>query len=118
MLGGLPKTRTFATPRGQLLLCHGIGRDDMRGLLPDSSRYDIENHEELQRILRERAFAFVACGHTHRRMVRVVGGLTILNAGALPEEDGPTLLVADFEAGAAEVYDCGASVSLACRRAL
>lgn len=101
----LSKTLAFDTPRGMLLLCHGMGEDDMRGLLPDSSAYDIENHDELQRLLRERTFSFVACGHTHRRMIRSVHGLTVLNAGALPEEDGPSCILADFEEGWAEVHD-------------
>jgi predicted phosphodiesterase len=113
LLGRLPKTETFETPSGRLLLCHGMGHDDMHGILPDSSPYDVDNHDELQRLLRERTVSFVACGHTHRRMVRVVGELTIMNAGALPQEDAPTLLVADFEAGVVELYDVVGEVRLA-----
>jgi predicted phosphodiesterase len=104
-LGALRRTLALETPRGRLLLCHAMGEDDMTGLLADSSAYDIDNHGELQRLVRARTYAFVACGHTHRRMVRAVGGLTVMNAGALPEEDGPTVMLVDFDAGHVEMHD-------------
>jgi len=48
---------------------------------------------------------FIVNGHTHRRMIRTVGDLTILNAGTLRADHQPGFLVVDFDAGAVQFYD-------------
>jgi hypothetical protein len=107
-LTGLPATRTFATPHGPLLLCHGIGENDTVGVYPGG------NDAEVAQALRVDGFgplldtfAFVACGHTHCRLVRpLAGGPVLLNPGPLqwgyPDRG---FLVVDFEAGAAQCYN-------------
>ncbi len=42
-------------------------------------------------------FSFVVNGHTHRRLVRSFGELTIINAGTLYRKHDPCFCVADFE---------------------
>src|SRR3954467_13546511 len=34
-LAALPKTRLLESPRGSVLLCHGLGEDDMASVRPD-----------------------------------------------------------------------------------
>jgi hypothetical protein len=40
----LPPTMTLEVPRGTLLLCHGIGENDMKQLGPDDGGYASELH--------------------------------------------------------------------------
>jgi predicted phosphodiesterase len=96
LLRHLPATRTFDTPVGPLLLCHGLGEDDMATVKPDDGAYDLENNDALARLVRSR-FRLVVCGHSHRRMVRRFGGVTIINAGTLARHHDPCFGVVDLE---------------------
>jgi putative phosphoesterase len=96
-LASLPTVRRIATARGGLLLCHGTGEDDMRAVQPDDSGYALETNDELQRILREPDTRIMVGGHSHRRMVRRIGSLTIINAGTLARGEGPCFGIVDLE---------------------
>ena len=101
-LRALPSTRAFETTRGPLLLCHGVGDNDMKKLTPDDYGYALECNDELQMLIGAGTFRFAVGGHTHARMVRRFGALTWINAGALPDWSGPCFALADFSAGAVE----------------
>jgi predicted phosphodiesterase len=75
-LSQLPVTREFRSPRGHVLLCHGLGTNDMVGVKPDHEGYDISSNAELQRLISERRYRFVLNGHTHRPMLRTFGPLS------------------------------------------
>lgn len=95
-LRSLPKTRSFETIAGELLLCHGLGENDMGRLTPDDYGYALEVNEELQHLIRQRQFRFVANGHTHRRMVRRFEHLTVINAGTLYDDHSPCMAILDL----------------------
>ncbi|MCU0547624.1 MAG: metallophosphatase family protein [Oscillatoriaceae cyanobacterium Prado104] len=82
-LSSLPSTREFSTPHGLALLCHGLGKNDMVRLNPDDCGYAIEANTDLQNLIQERKYRYVINGHTHYKMVRHFGNLTIINAGTL-----------------------------------
>lgn len=103
-LAGLPPTRRFQTPRGPLLLCHGLGDDDMTGVYPDDDERALQANLPLLRLLKQAEHRFVINGHTHRRMIRTFGDLTILNAGTLQWGYERGFLIADFERGCAQFY--------------
>ncbi len=86
-LSALPPTRTIATPLGPLLLCHGMGDDDMGGLRPDDRGYALDVNDRVQAIVAARSHAIVVAGHTHQRMVRRIGDVTFINAGTLAGDD-------------------------------
>lgn len=103
-LKALPETRTFATPLGKLLLCHGVGGDDMAGVYPG------DDEAAAQRTLAEKRldrgdYRVHLAGHTHRRMARTVCGVTLLNPGTLRWDEQPGFAVADFTEGAWTLYD-------------
>jgi putative phosphoesterase len=78
----LPTTRELETSAGKLLLCHGVGEDDMLVLRPDTRGYGLQ--AALTPIRGRDDLSFVVGGHTHIRMVRVLGtGLTFINPGTL-----------------------------------
>lgn len=98
-LSRLPATREFRSPRGHVLLCHGLGTNDMAGVTPDSSGYDISSNDGLQRLIQERRYRFVMNGHTHRSMLRTFGPLSIVNAGTLLRDHERSFTLVDFERG-------------------
>jgi predicted phosphodiesterase len=112
-LSELPVTREFRSPRGHVLLCHGLGTNDMAGVRPDSSGYDISSNEELQRLISERRYRFVMNGHTHRPMLRTFGPLSIVNAGTLLREHERSFTFVDFERGELVRYRHVANAPLA-----
>lgn len=95
-LRGLSSTRFFQTTAGTLLLCHGMGENDMQGVTPNDEGYALEFKDELQRLRREKTADFIIAGHTHRRMVRDFGGLVVINAGTLFRIQQPCVATADF----------------------
>lgn len=104
-LANLPPSQRFDTEAGSLLLCHGLDDDDMARLLPWDEGYALESNDALQRLVAARAFALVAGGHTHRRMVRTVGGVIFVNAGTLLAESEPCFVLLDFARRAVQFHE-------------
>jgi len=104
-LSELPKTRVLESPRGLVLLCHGLGDDDMASVRPDDDCEALLANAAFVRLHRARAARFVVNGHSHRPMLRTIDGLTILNAGTLHPKHRPVCSVADFVEGEVQVYD-------------
>lgn len=98
----LPKTRTFQTPRGALLLCHGLGENDMATVRPHHEGYALEANVELQELIASKQYRFIVSGHSHEPMVRSLGHLTLINAGTLDRQDRQVCSVIDFESGSVE----------------
>ncbi len=98
-LNALPVTREFRSPRGHVLLCHGLGTNDMVGVKPDHEGYDISSNTELQQLISQRRYRFVLNGHTHRPMLRTFGPLSIVNAGTLLRDYERCFTFVDFERG-------------------
>jgi putative phosphoesterase len=104
-LDALPVTRSFETPAGPLLLCHGLGDDDMSGVTLDDYGYALESNNALQELLATKEYRFVINGHTHRRMVRDLGGLTVINVGTIFRDHEPCFAIVDFEGGQVNFYE-------------
>jgi predicted phosphodiesterase len=104
-LASLPKTRLLESPRGPVMLCHGLGEDDMASVKPDDDCEALRGNPAFLRLLTSRAARFVINGHSHRPMLRTIDGLTILNAGTLHPQHRPICSIADFERGEVQVYD-------------
>lgn len=96
-LASLPVTQSVETVSGELLLCHGLGANDMQGLAPDDFGYALQCNDELRDLIAQRRYRFVVCGHTHRRMVRHFDHLTVINSGTLYRLHEPCFTLADFK---------------------
>jgi putative phosphoesterase len=103
-LARLPTTAVLSTVAGTLVLCHGIGSNDMARLDPDDT-YAIQFQTELQELLRDPKVQIVVCGHTHRRFVRSFPGLVVMNPGTLFQDHAPGFYHIDFVAGTATEYE-------------
>jgi predicted phosphodiesterase len=104
-LSALPRTRSLESPRGTVLLCHGLGEDDMASVRPDDDGPALLANPALWQLISSRCARFVVNGHSHRPMLRTIDGLTILNAGTLHPKHRPVCSIADFETGHVQVYD-------------
>ena len=97
LLEGLPPTLTFATPEGELLLCHGLGTDDMAWLSPVSiMATEPQARAALEQLLEGNRYRFVVSGHSHRRFVRRIGDTTFINVGTLHRGYHPTIGLLDL----------------------
>jgi predicted phosphodiesterase len=81
-LASLPATRTYDTSKGTLLLCHGMGDDDMGSLRPEDDGYALASNFELQDLV-TRGHGFVVAGHTHKTLVRRIRETWFVNPGTL-----------------------------------
>ena len=97
-LEGLPRVRTYSTPAGNALLCHGVGDDDEAWLLPDTRGYALQDIPTLREMMLDEDVRFMLGGHTHERMVRVFPGLTVVNAGTIHRKNEQTFTLVDFAA--------------------
>lgn len=87
--------RTPAPQAAKLLLCHGVGSNDMCRLGPDDYGYAISSNDDLLAVLFDPAVQFMVGGHTHRSMVRKFergsgkAPLVVVNPGTLAREHEP-----------------------------
>lgn len=103
-LDSLPPLRHYSTPRGGLLLGHGVFDDDMAFLRPSTQGFKLQEIPALFRLMREPGIDYFIGGHTHERMVRTFTGITCINAGTLSSYGEPTVLIVDFEKERADFY--------------
>ncbi|MFN0250018.1 MAG: metallophosphoesterase family protein [Kofleriaceae bacterium] len=103
-LAELPSTREYTTPTGRLLLCHGIGDDDMAELDYDTFGYGLENLDPLWALVRAKRYRYVVGGHTHKPMVREIEGIVFINPGTLVATQQPGATIADFTTRVFERY--------------
>ncbi len=104
-LDTLPATIEIDTVAGALLLCHGVGGNDLRKVWPGTERMPIERSAELDALVAEGRTRFLVNGHMHYRVLIDFHGLTLLNAGTLTSRHRPGISVADVEAGAVSAYE-------------
>lgn len=110
-LEGLPAVREIATARGRLMLCHGVGANDMRKVWPGTpERPDGPVHRapELDAIARAGKFRLLVQGHLHYRTVLDFPGLTLLNAGTLRSGQRPGVCIVDLGADRVRALEPGA----------
>jgi predicted phosphodiesterase len=110
-LKSLPATTDIDLPNGKkLLLCHGVGENDMQKLNPDDSGYAISSNEALLKVLFDPVFAMMVGGHTHvpfvRRFERGSGQkpLIFVNPGTLSRENEPGFAIVDIAQSRVDFY--------------
>ncbi|MBX3198806.1 MAG: metallophosphoesterase family protein [Labilithrix sp.] len=116
-LKGLPPTASLELPGGgTLLLCHGVGPNDMQRLLPDDRGYALSSNDDLLAVLFDPSVRVMVAGHTHRQMLRRFerghgkAPLVVVNPGTLARDDEPgfaVLDIADDGAGRVDFHRIG-----------
>jgi putative phosphoesterase len=120
-LADLPVTVIIPTPRGTVMLCHGINKDDMNAVYRGGGD-GREKTLHLYGLTRLELFMaryphikLLIHGHTHLRDVKQYGELVVINAGTLLNQCfPPTVGVIDFNLGTVQFYEIdGKNVTLA-----
>lgn len=104
-LQATPRTRTFETPLGSLLLCHGAGTDYMAGVYPFTPA---QAQQVIHELKEQRIYGWhriMVAGHTHRRLAQLAGTIAIINPGTLLYDENPGFAIADFEEGTVQFYN-------------
>lgn len=104
-LSQLPSAVELKTVEGLALLCHGLGNNDMGKLLPQDSPQAIAKNKDLQDLIRARRYRYILNGHSHYRMVKAIGDLTVINGGTLRRGHAPGFLHLDLTQGLVYPYD-------------
>jgi len=115
LLKELPETLSLdlASPThggGRLLLCHGVGKNDMCRLGPDDYGYAISSNEDLLALLFDPSIHIMVGGHTHRPMLRRFGRssakspLWVVNPGTLARENEPGYAILDLVRASVDFY--------------
>lgn len=101
----LPTQVELETVEGLALLCHGLGNNDMGKLLPQDNSQAVAQNQDLQALVQQDRYRHVINGHSHYRMVKTVGDLTVINGGTLRRGHAPGFLHLDFSQGLVKPYD-------------
>ncbi|MBX3187526.1 MAG: metallophosphoesterase family protein [Labilithrix sp.] len=118
LLKSLPPTFHTDVPGGRLLLCHGVGTNDMCRLLPEDSGYAISSNDDLLKVLFDPSIAIMVGGHTHRPMLRRFERgagkppLFVINAGTLAREAGAGFVILNLAARRVDFHDIGHDLSI------
>ena len=104
-LASLPPTIRLAGDAGDILVCHGLGDDDMASLDPDALARDLWSNPAMTVLLAEDHPLLVLNGHTHHRHVWTDGRLTIVNGGTLFRRHRPCFALIDLTRGEVTYHD-------------
>jgi len=94
-LRGLPDQVALRTAGPDLLLCHGLGADDMNRITADDYGYALEANDSLQRLLADPAERLIVKGHRHSASVWRIRQLMLVDAGCLTNLTSPSGAVID-----------------------
>lgn len=100
----LPKTRELQTVSGSLLLCHGVGNNDLGKVWPGTVKTQAERSAELDKIIDSGEFNYLVNGHLHYRVLIDFTDLLLINAGTL-RGDFPGVSIIDFDEGWIAAYE-------------
>jgi predicted phosphodiesterase len=96
-LSALPRTRRFDTAAGPVLLCHGLGEDDMASVAAEDDERTMQWWSPaLASMVHADVPEIVINGHTHRRLMWSFRRVTVINAGTLYREHQPCFMIADL----------------------
>lgn len=91
-LANLPPTRVYDSPLGPMMLCHGIGKDDMAFLPEVGAGLRMRGKQGVGAEIR-----VMVGGHTHRSLAKRYGRLLVINAGTLKFDEQPCFSIVDLE---------------------
>lgn len=111
-ISALPAMRTIETVAGSVLLCHGVGDNDMRKVWPGTARMPLERSTELDDIIDAGRTHLVLNGHMHYRVIVNFDALTLINAGTLKDVHRPGVAILDLVEDTVTAYEFGADSGL------
>jgi len=102
-LQALPRTAEIETLNGRLLLCHGVGDNDLGKVWPGTPRSRIERSADFDALLASRRYRYLINGHLHYRVLVDFPELLLMNAGTLKGQYAG-FAVMDFAGNSVSAY--------------
>jgi predicted phosphodiesterase len=93
----IPYVFLLDTITGPALLCHGILNNIMGRVSDEDCEESLETNLSFQEYVEGNYPQIMINGHSHKRMVKLVRGKTIINAGTLFRDHSPCASIVDFE---------------------
>jgi putative phosphoesterase len=104
-VASLPATRRFEVPGGEIVLCHGLGEEDMASVALDADALSIPWNPPLNALFAEDRRLWVLNGHTHLQGVWSHGNVTVINGGTLLRKADPCFSIVDLARGEVTYFD-------------
>lgn len=104
-LEALPVTARIQGARGEILVCHGLGEDDMASVDAEARSIAIWHDPSLYALFEDERPRWVLNGHTHRRAVWSHSTVTIVNGGTLFREHDPGFALLDLARDEVTFYE-------------
>jgi predicted phosphodiesterase len=95
-LAELPVVTEIETQRGTLMLCHGMGTNDLQKIWPGSANMPMIQCRTLDGLIARGDYRFIINGHMHFRTMIHFDAVTLINAGTLKGTRSPGFMLADF----------------------
>mgnify|MGYP000001276135 FL=1 len=93
----LPLQEKFMFGGIRVLLCHGVGKNDLKKVWPGTDRLQAIKSNELDQIIGEEKFDYVINGHIHFRTMVHFKKLILINAGTISGDFSPGCTMIDFD---------------------
>lgn len=110
-LEALPPTLELPTVAGNVLVCHGLGLDDMASIKPWDDLACIRDNMSFRKLCKTTSAKFILNGHSHSRMVRNIADRVVINAGAFCRDHAPSFGLVDFETSTVHVWPIASDCS-------
>ncbi len=106
----LPQQIDITTSAGALMLCHGVGNNDLQKVWPGTERMPAERSSRLDAIIADGNYSFMVNGHVHYRTLIHFEALTLLNAGTLRGDHHPGFALLDLQQNCVHGFELEPSV--------
>ena len=103
-LEALPDQITIETVAGTVLLCHGVGKNDLRKVWPGTARMPIESSKELDEIIAAGKVDILINGHMHFQTLIQFTTLSLINGGSLVGKRWPGFSLLDLDEGKLQAF--------------
>ncbi|MFT4711678.1 MAG: putative phosphoesterase [Candidatus Azotimanducaceae bacterium] len=104
-LESLPHQVIVESAAGTVLLCHGVGKNDLGKVWPGTAKMPIEASKELDEIIASGEIDIVINGHMHFQTLIQFNNLSLINGGSLVGKRWPGFSLLDLEIGQIQVLE-------------
>jgi len=100
----LPTQATINLGETRILVCHGVGDNDLAKIWPGTDRLKALKSELLDKIISSKRYNYMINGHIHFRTMIHFRKMTLINAGTIAGDFWPGISILDLETNQVHGY--------------
>ena len=100
----LPTQATIDLGEIRILVCHGVGDNDLEKIWPGTDRLKALKSELLDKIISSKRYNYMINGHIHFRTMIHFRKMTLINAGTIAGDFWPGVSILDLETNQVHGY--------------